>query len=467
MLVAAFVLGLIPIVAIVHGFVELVQQSQIRSGADWVAYGFAFSVPAYFYLFILLFFLGFVLIPGSIGALGCLLIMSFVPRRRQQVLYAVVGFGVAAFCFWLVSLRPANWDDAFNRDFVERLLDQFAFAQSPASPNHWMTRGLQAAAQAELGRTFYYLLLVWSNGLFLYLLTAWMARRLYRRAYNGVATGGMFRRRYGGHWLDRGLNRIVAFLNPQTRLLIIKDFRTFRRDPAQWAQILIFTAIMILYFANMRQFFQGEFGRSFKNGISQMNLAATALLMCAYTGRFIYPMLSLEGRKFCVLGLLPLKRDRLLWGKFAFSATWSLLIAEFLVVFSDLMLGMPPSIVALHALTVLVLALGLSGLSVGLGAWMPNFRESDPSKIAVGFGGTVNLVMGLLYLLLILVLMSLPVHLHYAGFDLQSTNPAEHELARITAWWVRIGLALGLVLGAAAVVLPLRLGARSLRRMEF
>ena len=34
-LVAAFVLGLIPIVAIVHGFVELVQQSQIRSGADW------------------------------------------------------------------------------------------------------------------------------------------------------------------------------------------------------------------------------------------------------------------------------------------------------------------------------------------------------------------------------------------------------------------------------------------------
>ena len=159
------------------------------------------------------------------------------------------------------------------------------------------------------------------------------------------------------------------------------------------------------------------------------------------------------------MGLLPLKRDRLLWGKFAFSATWSFLIAEFLVVFSDLMLGMPPWIVSLHALTVIVLALGLSGLSVGLGAMMPNFRESDPSKIAVGFGGTINLVMGLLYLLLILVLMSLPVHVYYAGFELESTNPVEHELARITMWWLRIGLVLGLALGAAAVVLPLRLGA--------
>src|SRR5207248_4763606 len=42
-LVAAFVIGAIPIVAIAHGFVDLVLQSKIRSGADWVAYGFAFT----------------------------------------------------------------------------------------------------------------------------------------------------------------------------------------------------------------------------------------------------------------------------------------------------------------------------------------------------------------------------------------------------------------------------------------
>ena len=42
-LVAAFVLGAIPFVAIVHGFIEVVAQSEIRSGADWLAYGFAFT----------------------------------------------------------------------------------------------------------------------------------------------------------------------------------------------------------------------------------------------------------------------------------------------------------------------------------------------------------------------------------------------------------------------------------------
>ena len=43
--------------------------------------------------------------------------------------------------------------------------------------------------------------------------------------------------------------------------------------------------------------------------------------MCAYLGRFIYPLISLEGRKFWILGLLPLKREQILWGKFAFAVT--------------------------------------------------------------------------------------------------------------------------------------------------
>ena len=42
-LILAFVVGVIPLIAIVHGFSDLVVQSKIRSGADWVAYGFAFT----------------------------------------------------------------------------------------------------------------------------------------------------------------------------------------------------------------------------------------------------------------------------------------------------------------------------------------------------------------------------------------------------------------------------------------
>jgi 1,2-diacylglycerol 3-beta-glucosyltransferase len=42
-LAAAIVLAITPIIAIVRGFVELVGQSKIQSGGDWIAYGFAFT----------------------------------------------------------------------------------------------------------------------------------------------------------------------------------------------------------------------------------------------------------------------------------------------------------------------------------------------------------------------------------------------------------------------------------------
>src|SRR5207247_5113415 len=133
--------------------------------------------------------------------------------------------------------------------------------------------------------------------------------------------------------------------------------------------------LVSFYTANTRRFYDQDIGRAYQNGVSLLNLTATSFLLCAYTGRFIYPMLSLEGRKFWILGLLPLQRERLLWGKFAFLTTGALLIAEFLVVLSDVMLEMPLVGLGLHVLTVAVLALGLSGLSVGLGRRMPNFNQ--------------------------------------------------------------------------------------------
>src|SRR5439155_10667592 len=115
----------------------------------------------------------------------------------------------------------------------------------------------------------------------------------------------------GGVWLDRALTGLVGFLDPQTKLLIVKDFRTFRRDPAQWAQVLIFTGLLSLYFANIRRLYVEDITWAYQNSISLLNLTATAFLLCAYTGRFIFPMLSLEGRKFCIRGLLPLQGAQL------------------------------------------------------------------------------------------------------------------------------------------------------------
>ena len=427
-----------------------------------IAYGLMVNdgAPWYFYAVLPVFFLGFVLIPGAVGALLCLLLVNLTPRHLKQILIALAAILLAIALVWAgLRLREAATIVA-SRTWFDNLFAELAIFGGRFVPFQWIARGLVAAARREPDVMAWELALVTSNGLFLYVVSAWLGKKLLRRGFNRVATGGSLRKRYGGHGLDALCERVLFFLDPQTRLLFVKDFRTFRRDPAQWVQILIFLVLGVLYFANMRRFYEQDIGRSFKNVISLLTLLATAFLTCAYTGRFIFPLLSLEGRKFWILGLLPLERDRLLWGKFAFSAAGSFVGTEFIVAFSNLMLGMPPEIIIVHALAIGMVALGLSGLSVGLGALLPNFRETDPSKIAVGFGGTLNLVAGLLFLLVIVAGMALPFHLL---LGLQEATSFESG----TPIWMWSLAGLGLVIGLLATVLPLRAGARQLRRMEF
>ena len=290
--------------------------------------------------------------------------------------------------------------------------------------------------------------------------TAYLAKRLYRRGYNRMATGGDLRRRYGSVWLDRVMNFLVGYLDPKTRLLIVKDFRTFRREPAQVGQLFLFAFLLLLCVLNSRQFYEADIPVLHQHVVSLLNLCATGLLMCAYLARFIYPLISLEGRKFWVLGLLPLHREQLLWGKFAFAVTGTFVFGAGMVLLSDAVLGMPAGGMLLHVLVVCALVLGLSGLSVGLSAWMPNFRETDPSKIVVGFGGTINMVVSLLFLVLIVCVMALPYHF-------ATTAESFVQTGRGFPAWLFAGLGVGVVVTGLAIWLPMRLGIRTLRHMEF
>lgn len=425
----------------------------------FVAYGLTAGVPWYFYPLLPAYLLGYVLLPASVSALICLMLVRYMPRNRRQFLIGVSLVLMVLAGVWLVRVGMAANHTIFNQGReLDDLIGQFDLVRSGLAPSHWMTRGLMAAARDDPTGALVPLALVWSNGLVMYLLAAGVARRIYRPGYDRLAGSGRGKKVFRESVLDRIMEALVFYLDRPTRVLVVKDFRTFRRDPTQWALLILFGVLMLIGATNFRQFHHADLAKMDKYALSLMNLCGTAVLLCAGLSRFIYPLISLEGRKFWILGLTPVSRTQILRGKFAFAATGSLLIAEGLILTSDLLIGLPLEGIALHALALAVVALGLSGLNVGLGAYLPNFKETDPSKIVVGFGGTVNMVVGLMFLVCAVGLMVVPFHAaqlaHAAGGAGMSV-------------WVFAGIPVGMVLGLIAVVAPLRAGARAISGMEF
>lgn len=427
-----------------------------------------------YYLAIVPFMVSFVYIPGGLGAILVLLIVRWLPGNRRRLawpgifLAAFVGAAVA----WSVGRNLEN--DLLTPAWFQEMLARLRFSETRLLPSWWLSSGLLEAVhagwrtpaeRAALSESVMFLALTISNALFLHQLATWAAGGLFRAGFSALHAERPSRKRVKAAFIDDAVMRGAVFLTPSMRLLIVKDLRLFRRDPVQWLQFLIFFGLLALYFLNIRRLSYDVNYVSWVNMISFLNLAVVGLILSTFTTRFIFPMISLEGRRFWILGLLPVRRETILWSKFLFAAFGSVVPSTLLILLSDFMLRVSALVVAVHVLACIVLCSGLSGIAVGLGAKMPNLRDDSPSRIAAGFGGTLNLVISTAYIAAVVLLTAVPCHFYLAAAD-GIHFPPHVTTARLWTWLVA-GNAASLVLGLIATAAPLAIGFKSFRQLEF
>ncbi|TWU27275.1 putative ABC transporter permease subunit [Bythopirellula polymerisocia] len=440
-----------------------------------IAYGIVVSAPWYYYAYLPGLMISFAYIPCTIGAIICLILISRVPHLRRIVvgIIALLIVVVAYTSIWrTLDIKDA---DLLGAAWFKQTFRRFEFTREEWLPSTWLSNGLLEAAREE---TFdpgdlpwfesgKYLIVLLSNAMFFHVILLWVGGLLYRSSYYGLNSRQARQTHLRMAWIDRITEKLLWLLPRETQLLIIKDFRMFRRDPVQWSQFLIFFGLLMLYFANIDRFRQHRQDinvLAWVNIVSFLNLAVVGLILSTFTTRFIYPLISLEGRRFWILGRLPIERDAILWGKFLFAASGSWLPCAILVVSSDIMLRVSIQVIVIHQFICLMLCIGLSGMAVGLGAIMPDFREQSPSKIAAGFGGTLNLVLSAIFILLTVLLTALPCHFYFMA------NESKLQTQMIPAGNLLLWLSLGLIgvvlLTALVTIVPLMGGFRAFRKLE-
>lgn len=438
------------------------------------AYGVVRHAAWPYFILLLPFMISFVFIPASVGSILCVSLVAWMPRLRLHAF--TIGVTVACIVgLWLGwSMFSQTRVDAMSAAWFERTFARLSITEQKFFPSWWLSNGLIEAARTErdgsvMAASFFeslkFLALLVANALALQLLAGWVARVAYRKGYSQLVGEVPTRRRRPLRWFDRALGHAGFAAGRPLRLLLVKDFRLFRRDISQWSQFAIFFGLLGLYFLNLRAF---DYNNAYASMIGYLNLAVVGLILSTFTTRFVYPMISLEGRRFWILGLLPVHRDQIVWSKFLFSFVGSLVPCCSLVFLSDCMLGIPWPLIVQHEICSLMLCMGLSGIAVGLGARMPDLRESSPSKISSGFGGTLSLVVSSLFIMATVVLAAVPTHLFLLSHAL---GPGAVSPNGLLAWvggtrGALVGGVAVVLLGLAATFVPLVLGLRAFRRLE-
>jgi len=433
-----------------------------------VAFGVVAHASWYYYAMVLPMLIAFVYIPTGIGAILLLAIMRLFPRKRLHLLTTAVALLVAAAVWFSWSLLSRPETDLFTPRWFQEMRGRLQLAQGKPLPNWWLSSGLLEAAGNAWSEGVMFLALLITNALFVRELAGMFAARVYRKAYCQTAGLGSPPTRVQMSWFDRTLNRCLGFLSPPVRLIVMKDVRLFRRDPLQWSQFLILLCLLLLYFTNVHPMSYAIHISQWVNIVSFMNLSVVGLLMSTFTTRFVFPLASLEGSRFWLLGLLPLKRESILWAKFLFSVGSLMVPCGLLILLSDWRLGIPLTLILQHQWTSLLLCMGLSGIGVGLGARLPVIAEESPSRIAAGFGGTLNLVVSTFFIVLVLAMATLPYHVYLARQTESASAFGDFAPLQIAVRsWLILGSVASPAVSALAALLPMWIGIRTFRRQEF
>jgi len=395
----------------------------------------------------------FVMLCSGVGVLVVLVFMRWLPAGRWALRLA--GLAVAALLWWgwrtfSVGLRM----DVDTNLVLARIIPGLRAASFPLLPGWWVSEGIMSMSRGRWLRGLMFWGVLVSNLAMLVMIMRAAARGVFLEGWRRSLSHG--RRRVRREILLGGLDD-VRILPVDIRAMILKDLRIFLRDPVQWGQTLFFFGLLALYFLNLRSLHYHVLPAAWRNMIAFLNVFSISAVLSSFGSRFIYPQLSLEGHSFWILGLAPSSMGRILAAKFVASAAAMLAVSLGLMSLALWMLRIAPPERWVSLGMAAAVSLGVAGLSTGLGAIFMDLRERNPAAIVSGFGGTLNLVLSLTFIILGMGPFGFIFHLHQRGLISD---------AGLGGWLAAAGLWL-VLLTAAATVIPLLVGRRSLEHREY
>ncbi len=429
----------------------------------FIAYGTVFKVSFTYYLGLILALIPFLMIPAALGIIITMLLVNAFPARRAKDIIVLLGllFFVALYILFRI-LKPEKLVDPDTFPSLVQYLTALRAPVSPLLPSTWATEVLSPLLRKTAGDAVFYLLMLWSTALAGIVIGDWVCGKIYYAGWSRSQEGkkaAISRSRT----VDVFFHFITLPLRGKMRAIVLKDIKLFFRDTSQWSQIFLLLALMIVYIysfkllplerAAMPSFF-------LQNLIAFLNLGMVGFVTSAVAVRFVFPAVSLEGNSFWIIRSAPLALKDFLWAKFWSSLLPLLVLAEILIILSNLLLKVTPFMMYLGIATVFMMTFGIVALGVGLGAVFPRFKHENVAQIPTGFGGIVYMLLTMLFIGVVIALEAWPV---YRIFTAQTLG------GHISfTGWAAIVLSFTAVLAVnyLAVFLPLNAGLKRLKQRE-
>lgn len=348
-----------------------------------------------------------------IGVLIGLVVPAFFSVKKLQPVLSVLSIiMISAVVIFLRLLRPEQFG---NPDIINNLMEYMGGLKLEGFsffPFYWMSRSVNLVSTGNFSGFWQMLALFVMVALFLTGVIWILQRNMYLPLVEKLGKGSQ--RGKLSHWSTSRRRRGFGSLWE-------KEVKTFFRSPAQWSQLLIVLAIVVVYVINMREIPLPH--SSLKILIGYLNLGMAAFIVLGLHSRFTFTSLPTERPGVVHILASPFERRRVLLFKLFFYGIPQMILGLILFIVSDLTLQLDTFMLMgglVYLIPVLIL---LSVLALYFGLSVDERIPLSPQHLIVSRQGIAYMLWGLVYIVLSLIYFIRPFFLFYYNRHIRQLIP--------------------------------------------
>lgn len=377
-----------------------------------IAYAWIYHVSIRFFIDLAQTWICLVIISADIGILLTLFIANIIPAYRVKEVLFILGIVLFSMAYVLFRfLRPERLVNPDTFFAISQYLKSLKAPDSPYLPSQWMCAVLWKDLKGSLPSKLH-ISLLWSTALSLFFINVWLSKFFYFRAYSKALESR--KEAKVSYKLIEAIRKIFTYIyGRQIGAIMDKELRIFLRDSTQWTQVILLTALAIVYVYNFKVLPLSKAGLNLyflQNEIAFLNIGFTGFFISALCVRFVFPSISIEGESFWIIKSSPLSIKKFIWSKFLFYSPFMLLLAEALVICTNYMLFADTFIMILSICDTFFISTSIVGIAIGMGAIYPNFRHENIAQVATSIGAVIYMIVSFTLLAIVMLIQAIPVY---------------------------------------------------------
>ena len=327
--------------------------------------------------------------------LTALLIRWFPARRLHQFLLFLTATTLVFLLLLLRISRPERFLHPLAPGDLMELLQRLTLPGALYWPQSWVSilmihpftgRTWDRAAAISSHR---FTILLLASPIFLFLLRSLLTGS-YPRARESLTRLHPLRTRF-------------AFRSSSIHAwLLAREWWFFSRDPTQWGQLMLLSAVLLVYFFNIRLIPIPH--PSIVYFVWLLNTAMMGFILSALAARFVLPSFSFDGPAAWIIYVLPFPPDRVYQIRWAFYQFLFTILAIGMTLGSLILLRLNhPFFLFLNLLLAVTIAFPITALALNLSVRFRTIREHHPLQMALTAPGLLFMLASMAWIALSLL----------------------------------------------------------------